>query len=208
VVEVDRVSRAGRGTEGGPRRQSGATISASVAERYPTGMMAFWDPDKDHGFRFPYSESERDGGETKKQAGLYVDRAGDLITSPMDIPEGQIWLFVTLVARGIEMHLSEDRTRHQSTHPGEPLDMAEYLHVEIFPLAWPENFDALMADAREQSGVATATAPGSVSRPPSRRQRPAGLLRRRSPKQDEGADTGVPRRGFTRSSGRGPVATD
>ena len=90
------------------------------------------------GFRFPYSESERNGGEIKKQAGFYVDRAGDMITSPMDIPEGDIRLFVTLVARAIEMHLSEDRTRQQSARPGEPLDMAEYLARRDLPagLEW------------------------------------------------------------------------
>ena len=49
----------------------------------------------------------------------------------MDIPEGDIRMFVTLVARAIEMHLSEESTRQQSARPGEPLDMAEDLHVEI-----------------------------------------------------------------------------
>jgi hypothetical protein len=116
-----------------------------VADRYPAGMTAFWEPDNDNGFRFPYSESEQDGGEIEKQAGFYVDRAGDLITSPMDISEGGLQVFVTLVARAIEMHLAEDRTRQQSARPSEPLDMAEYLHVEIFPRAWPEDFDALMS---------------------------------------------------------------
>ena len=119
-----------------------------VATRYPAGMAAFWEPDDDNRFRFPYSESERNGGEIKKQAGFYVDRAGDIITSPMDIPEGDIRSFVTMVARAIEMHLSEDRTRQQSARPGEPLDTAEDLHVEIFPLAWPEDFEALMASTR------------------------------------------------------------
>src|SRR5215212_5159453 len=71
-----------------------------VAKRYPAGMASFWELDDDNGFRFPYSESEPDGAEIKKQAGFYVDRAGDLVTSPMDIPAGEIRLFVTLVARG------------------------------------------------------------------------------------------------------------
>jgi hypothetical protein len=87
----------------------------------------------------------------------------------MDIPEGEIHVVVTLVARGIEMHLSDDRTRQLSARPGEPLDMAEDLHVEIFPLAWPEDFESLMAGAREERSAATATAPGSVSEAPSRR---------------------------------------
>ena len=77
-----------------------------VATRYPAGMAAFWEPDDDNRFRFPYSESERNGGEIKKQAGFYVDRAGDMIASPMDIPEGDIRSFVPMVARAIEMHLS------------------------------------------------------------------------------------------------------
>ncbi len=107
-----------------------------VARRYPAGMTAFWEPDDDNGFRFPYSESERDGGEIKKQAGFYVDRAGDLITSPMDIPEGEMRLFVTLVARGIDMHLSEDRMRQPSARPGEPLDTAEDLSMPR-SFRWP-----------------------------------------------------------------------
>ena len=51
----------------------------------------------------------------------------------MDIPEGDIRMFVTLVARAIEMHLSEDRTRQQSARPGDPLDTAEDLHAEVSP---------------------------------------------------------------------------
>ena len=149
-----------------------------VASRHPAGMTAFWEPDDDNGFRFPYSESERNGGEIKKQAGFYVDRAGDMITSPMDIPEGDIRLFVTLVARAIEMHLSEDRTRQQSARPGEPLDMAEDLHVEIFPLAWPEDFEALMAGTRAHRGVAASDAPDSASVGPRRHQGRTGWLRR------------------------------
>jgi len=84
----------------------------------------------------------------------------------MDIPEGDIRSFVTMVARAIEMHLSEDRTRQQSARPGEPLDTAEDLHVEIFPLAWPEDFEALMASTLEERGVAASPAEGSASMGP------------------------------------------
>ncbi len=35
------------------------------------------------------------------QAGFHVDRAGELIASPTDIPERDILLLVTLVARAI-----------------------------------------------------------------------------------------------------------
>ena len=45
-----------------------------VTSRYPAGMMAFWEPHDDNRFRFPYSASERNGGEIKKQAGFSVDR--------------------------------------------------------------------------------------------------------------------------------------
>ena len=153
-IESDAV---GRGAE---RRSWRWVVRRSLGCRWPGGIQQAWRHFGSRittmGFRFPYSESERDGGEIKKQAGFYVDRAGDLITSPMEIPEGEIWLFVTLVARAIEMHLSEDRKRQQSARPGEPLDTAEDLHVEIFPLAWPEDFEALMAGAREERGVAAA----------------------------------------------------
>ena len=151
-----------------------------VAARYPAGMAAFWEPDGDEVFRCPYSESGRDGGEIKKLAGFYVDRAGDMITSPMDILEGDIRLFVTLVARAIEMHLSEDRTRQQSASPGDPLDAAEDLHVEIFPLAWPKDFEALMSGAPEHRGVPASAAPDSASTGPKKHRGRTGWLRRTS----------------------------
>ena len=86
-----------------------------VATRYPAGMTAFWEPDDDSRFRFPDSESERNGGEIKKQAGFYVDRAGDIITSPMDIPEGDIRSFVTMVATALRANpLHSQRGRVQN----------------------------------------------------------------------------------------------
>ena len=96
----------------------------------------------------------------------------------MDIPEGDIRMFVTLVARAIEMHLSEDRTRQQSARPGEPLDTAEDLHVEIFPLAWPEDFEALMAGTREHRGVAVSADRRSSPMGPSNHLGRAGWLRK------------------------------
>ena len=60
-------------TEVGGARQ----FRLQVATRYPAGMTAFWEPDDDNRFRLPYSEYERNGGEIKKRAGFYVDRAGD-----------------------------------------------------------------------------------------------------------------------------------
>ena len=89
-------------------------------------------------------------------------------------------MFVTLVARAIEVHLSEYRTRQQSARPSEPLDMAEYFHVEIFPLAWPGDFDALMAGTREHRGVAASTAPDSASTGPSKHPGRRGRLLRRN----------------------------
>jgi hypothetical protein len=83
-------------------------------------MSTFWDPDDLGGIRLTFSESDPDGVEIKKQAGFHVDRFGELITSPLDIPEGVITLFITLMARGVEMHLAEDRTRQQAACPGDP----------------------------------------------------------------------------------------
>ena len=88
-----------------------------VAARYPAGMAAFWEPDGDEVFRFPYSESERDGGEIKKLAGFSVDRAGDMITSPMDIPEGasgcssRWWLAPSKCTSPKIAHASNQRVR-------------------------------------------------------------------------------------------------
>ncbi|MBF4764372.1 AbiV family abortive infection protein [Nocardioides islandensis] len=151
-----------------------------VAERYPAGMSTFWDPDDETGLAFPYSDSAPGGGEIKKQAaGFHVDRTGKLITSPMDIPEGALPLFITLVARGIEMHLAEDRIRHQSARPEEALDLAEFLHVEIFPFAWPEDLKSVLTEEGEKRlGAMTADRipPPSLT---TLRPRPAGWRRRR-----------------------------
>jgi hypothetical protein len=59
----------------------------------------------------------------------------------MDIPEGTSgyssrWWLALLKCTSLRI-----RTRQQSARPGEPLDTAEDLHVKIFPLAWPEDFE-------------------------------------------------------------------
>jgi hypothetical protein len=97
----------------------------------------------------------------------------------MDIPERDLRMFTMLIARGIEMHLGEYRKGHQSAHPGDELDLAEYLHLEIFRFARPEDLKAVLVEAREKEQASMSADPTRTSSEPARRRGAAGWLRRR-----------------------------
>jgi AbiV family abortive infection protein len=120
------------------------TSRLHVAQRYREGMAQFWDPEDEDGYRCISGEGDRDAAEIKKQAGFHVDRHGNLVTSPMDIPVGDIPWVLTQVARGIEKHLHEDRWRHRFAHPDRPLGAVDELCTEIHPFAWPDEFGAAL----------------------------------------------------------------
>ena len=75
-----------------------------------------------------------------KQAGFYVDRAADRISSPLDIPAGGIVEQIRRAAKVVQMHLIQDHTRQQDASVPSRIDSAEDLHWTILPYSDPEFF--------------------------------------------------------------------
>ena len=130
-----------------------------VAERFASGLSGFWDPTRREEY---YSPPELGTFETAarernvaKQAGFYVDRASDMVTSPLDIPDGDIGMIIQLAAQTIEMHSIEDHTRQQDAPEGAPIDSAQDRHWTILAYAHPDDyleFIERVSEADEERG--------------------------------------------------------
>ncbi len=131
-----------------------------VAEQFASGLGGFWDP----GRRIEYYElpdlATFEGTARQrnlnKQAGFYVDRAAEVITSPLDVPHEGVADDVQRAAKVIQMHLIEDHTRQQDAPDPLLIDSVEDLHWAVMPYSDPE----LFADFMERmSGVDGASSP-------------------------------------------------
>ena len=99
-----------------------------VSEQFASGLAGFWSLQR----RMEYYE--RPDLETftatakqrnlDKQAGLYVDRSGDDLTSPLAIVGDEIADVVRHTARVVQMHLIEDHTRQQDATDRSLIDSA------------------------------------------------------------------------------------
>ena len=115
-----------------------------MAERFASGLAGFWDPQRrdEYYFLADLREFESTARERNvaKQAGLYVDRSDESITTPLDIPHGDLGLVIQRAAPIIEMQLIEDHTRQQDAPPGAPIDSSQELHWAILPYAHPDEY--------------------------------------------------------------------
>lgn len=115
-----------------------------VAEQFASGLAGFWSLER----RMEYYE--RPDLETfmatakqrnlDKQAGFYVDRRGDKITTPLAIPAGDVETAIRHTAKVIQMHLIEDHTRQQDASDLSLIDSVEELHWAVMPYSDPEIF--------------------------------------------------------------------
>lgn len=115
-----------------------------VAEQFASGLAGFWSLDR----RMEYYE--RADLETftatakqrnlDKQAGFYVDREGESITSPLAITADDIVNAIRRTAKVVQMHLIEDHTRQQDAPDASLIDSAEDLHWAVTPYSDPELF--------------------------------------------------------------------
>lgn len=115
-----------------------------VAEHFASGLAGFWGGEK----RMEYYE--RPDLETfittakqrnlDKQAGFYVDRNGDKITTPLSIPAEDVETAIRRTAKVIQMHLIEDHTRQQDASDSSSIDSVEDLHWAVMPYSDPELF--------------------------------------------------------------------
>ncbi|MET3808849.1 AbiV family abortive infection protein [Nakamurella sp. UYEF19] len=120
-----------------------------VAEQFASGLAGFWSLER----RMEYYE--RPDLETftatamqrnlDKQAGLYVDRDGESITSPLAITGGEIADVIRRTAKVVQMHLIEDHTRQQDAPDASLIDSAEDLHWAVMPYSDPELFTDFVA---------------------------------------------------------------
>ncbi|MFB9544979.1 hypothetical protein [Micromonospora sagamiensis] len=80
-----------------------------------------------------------------KQAGFYVDRDGESITSPLAITAGDIANAIRRTAKVVQLHLIEDHTRQQDAPDASLIDSAEDLHWAVMPYSDPELFADVVA---------------------------------------------------------------
>ena len=115
-----------------------------VAEQFASGLAGFWSlerrmeyyvlPDPE---TFTATARQRN---LDKQAGLYVDRIGDVISSPLSMPLEEIANTIQHTAKVVQMHLIEDHTRQQDAADRSKIDSAEDLHWAVLPYSDPELF--------------------------------------------------------------------
>ena len=113
-----------------------------VAEQLAAGLAGFWDP----GRRIDYYElpdletfeATAKQRNLSKQAGFYVDRSDQTITSPLEVPGDGIADDLRRAARVIQMHLIEDHTRQQDCADRDLIDSVEDLHWAVLPYSDPE----------------------------------------------------------------------
>ena len=121
-----------------------------VAEQFASGLGGFWDPAR----RFEYYdlpdlnafEETANRRNLDKQAGFYVDRSGDTVTTPLQVPNDGAAEAIQRAAKVIQMHLIEDHTRQQDSSDLALIDSAEDLHRAVMPYSDPE----LLADLGER----------------------------------------------------------
>jgi AbiV family abortive infection protein len=127
-----------------------------VAEQFASGLRGFWDP----GHRIEYYElpdlasfeATARQRNLDKQAGFYVDRSANLITSPLHVPaEGGVET-IKRAAKVIQMHLIEDHTRQQDAPDVGLIDSAEELHWAVMPYSDPELYADFMQRTSGQDG--------------------------------------------------------
>lgn len=124
------------------RRPRGEKLQ--VAEQFASGLAGFWSlehrmeyyelPDLET-FTATAKQRNRD-----KQAGLYVDRNGENIASPLAITGDEIANVIQQTAKVVQMHLIEDHTRQQDATNIAMIDSAEDLHWAVMPYSDPELF--------------------------------------------------------------------
>jgi AbiV family abortive infection protein len=135
------------------------TEKLRVAEQFASGLGGFWDPERRPEYYYPADLESFDTAarqrNTDKQAGLYVDRAGDVLATPLAIPAGPVVDMIKQAAQTIEMQLIEDHTRQQDAPEGAPVDSSQDLHWAILPYAHPEmhaDFVDRLSAANRESG--------------------------------------------------------
>ncbi|GAB12879.1 hypothetical protein ARGLB_028_00040 [Arthrobacter globiformis NBRC 12137] len=132
-----------------------------VAEQFASGLGGFWDPSRRAEYyqlpdlaTFEATAKQRN---LDKQAGFYVDRAGDVVTSPLNVPADGVADSIQHAAKVIQMHLIEDHTRQQDCADLSLIDSAEDLHWAVMPYSDPGLFADFMkrmsknGDAQGQS---------------------------------------------------------
>ncbi len=115
-----------------------------VAEQFASGLAGFWDPARRIEYYvladLPTFEEAARQLNLNKQAGFYVDRSGDSITSPLHVPDAGVADEIRRAAKVIQMHLIEDHTRQQDCPDPSRIDSAEELHWAVMPYSDPELF--------------------------------------------------------------------
>lgn len=115
-----------------------------VAEQFASGLAGFWD----HERRMEYYdlasletfEATAKRRNLDKQAGFYVDRSGERITSPLHVPPDGVRDEIRRAAKVIQMHLIEDHTRQQDSPDPSLIDSVEDLHWVVMRYSDPELF--------------------------------------------------------------------
>lgn len=138
--------------EGLRTRRRPHTEKLQVAEQFAAGLTGFWDAARRREYydlpdlgTFEATAKERN---LSKQAGFYVDRAADTITSPLQVPADGVADAIQHAAKVLQMHLIEDHTRQQDALDWNLIDSAEDLHWAVMPYSDPE----LFADFGERMG--------------------------------------------------------
>jgi AbiV family abortive infection protein len=125
-----------------------------VAEQFASGLAGFWSLERRMEYyqrpdleTFTATAKQRN---LDKQAGFYVDRDRESITSPLAIRTDDVENAIRHTARVVQMHLIEDHTRQQDAPDASLIDSAEDLHWAVLPYSDPE----LFADSvnRDSSG--------------------------------------------------------
>ena len=129
------------------------TEKLQVAEQFASGLHGFWDPGRrPEYYELPDLEAFEATSKQRnlnKQAGFYVDRAGETITSPLQVPGHGVRDAIRRAAKVIQMHLIEDHTRQQDCPDRKLVDSAEDLHWAVMPYSDPE----LYADFIERTTI-------------------------------------------------------
>ncbi|WP_091041907.1 AbiV family abortive infection protein [Glycomyces sambucus] len=135
------------------RRPHGEKLQ--VAEQFASGLAGFWNSTRRHEYytlpdleTFEATAKQRN---LDKQAGLYVDRAATSITSPLDVPSGEVEGDIRRAAQVIQMHLIEDHTRQQDATEVWLIDSAEGMHWAVMPYAQPEEFTSFVERLSERA---------------------------------------------------------
>jgi AbiV family abortive infection protein len=127
-----------------------------VAEQFASGLRGFWDPDR----RIEYYELpdlasfEATAWQRNldKQAGFYVDRSANLVSSPLHVSADGVADVIRRAAKVIQMHLIEDHTRQQDAPDAGLIDSAEDLHWAVMPYSDPELYADFMERASGTDG--------------------------------------------------------